>query len=113
LGIAEIAGRLYCGMQMSTCQKVLINCAEQRAMWILVKAALYLSIGGCCCHLLELLTFMSVLAQAAHGALQGLPSHALASASLANNHVAMPGHFAVKDLDDLGHKLWNNLHNMD
>ncbi len=52
---------------------------------------------------------MGVLAQAAHGALQGLPSHTLAGASLANNHVAMPGHFAVKDLDDLGHKLWNNL----
>ena len=75
-------------------------------------ALLQLPIGECCCYLLELLTFMSVLAQAAHGALQGLPSHTLASASLANNHVAMPGHFAVKNLDDLGHKLWNNLCNM-
>ena len=90
-----------------------MNCAKQCATWLLVKAALYLAIGNGCCYLLELLAFMGVLAQAAHSPLQGLPSHTLASASLANNHVAMPGHFAVKDLDDLGHKLWNHLCNKD
>jgi len=100
-------------MQISTCLTGSTNPAEQYAMLGFLKAALYLSIGGCCCYLLELLTFMGVLAQATHGALQGLPSHTLASASLANNHVAMPGHFAVKDLDDLGHKLWNDLCHID
>lgn len=52
---------------------------------------------------------MIVLAELAHGSLQSLPGHTLASPSLAHNHVAVASHFAVKDLDDLGHKLRHNL----
>ena len=60
-------------------------------------------------YLLEQLTLMAILAQAAHGTLQGLPGHTLASPSLANNHVAVSGHFAVEDLDDLGDELRHDL----
>lgn len=71
----------------------------------------------CCCQvnadqfadLLELLAFMAILAQASHGTLQSLPSYTLACSCLPHNHVAMPGHFAVKDLYDLGDKLRDHL----
>lgn len=59
--------------------------------------------------LLELLALMPILAQPAHGTLQSLPGYTLACSSFAYYHVTMPGHFAVKDLNDLGDKLWHNL----
>ena len=61
-------------------------------------------------YLLELLTLMTIFAQASHGSLQGLPGHTFACTCLAHNHVAMPSHFAVKDLNDLGHKFRHHLH---
>ena len=66
--------------------------------------------AGCREYLLEQVTLVTIFTQAAHGTLQGLPSHTLASPSLANNHVAMSGHFAVKDLYDLGDELRHDLH---
>ena len=59
--------------------------------------------------LLELLAFMAILVQAGHGTLQSLPSYTLACSSLPHNHVTMPGHFAVKDLYDLGDKVRDHL----
>ena len=56
-----------------------------------------------------MLAFMIVLAELAHGSLQSLPGYALASSSLAHNHVTVASHFAVKDLDDLGNKFRHNL----
>ena len=59
--------------------------------------------------LLELLALMTILAQASHGTLQCLPCYTLAGSCLSHNHVSMPGHFAVKDLDDFGDKLRHHL----
>lgn len=71
----------------------------------------------CCCvlhrnqfaDLLELLAFMAILVQAGHGTLQSLPSYTLACSCLPHNHVTMPGHFAVKNLYDLGDKVRDHL----
>ena len=60
-------------------------------------------------YLLKVLAFMIVLAKPGHGSLQCLPGNTLASTCLAHDHVTMPGHFTVKDLDDLGHKLRHHL----
>lgn len=50
-----------------------------------------------------------LLVQPAQRLLQSLPCGALAGARLANQHVAMPGHLTVMDLNDLGDQLRNDL----
>lgn len=59
--------------------------------------------------LLEVLALVVVLAEARHGPLQGLPGHTLACTSLAHDHVTVTRHLTVKDLNDLGDKLWHHL----
>ena len=60
-------------------------------------------------HLLEAFIIRCFLPEPSKRPLQTLPCFGFPTSSLPHNHVAMTSHFAVKDLDYLGDKLWNDL----